>query len=145
MPTIAIILAPPAIAGTAWFTLYGERADPISMGLLGILVLMILLQLFLIRIYRTLSFTLGFWSFTFPVAAAASYAIEWFTITRFAGWQAASVAALVVATAVVVAVAVRSIILVMTVRRGARRAERPLRHADAVVEQVGDGDASRGP
>ena len=144
MPTIAIILAPPAIAGTAWFTMQGERADPVSVGLLGVLVLVVLLQLFLVGIYRRLSFTLGFWSFTFPVAAAASYVIEWFTVVRFPGWQAATIAALALGTAAVVAVGIKSIVLVMSVHRGARRAEQPLRHADTVVERAGRGDAPMG-
>src|SRR6185437_3354492 len=76
-PTCAILLAPPAVAGTAWFTINGERADLLSTVLLGLLVLMALQQVALIPRYRVLPFTLGFWSFTFPLAAAGGYGIEW--------------------------------------------------------------------
>ncbi len=94
---------------------------------------MILVQLFLIPVYRRLSFTLGFWSFTFPVAAAAAYGIEWLSLAAFDGWKIVAVLVGLVPTAVIVAVGIRSIVLVSSVRRGARRAEQSLRHADDVV------------
>ncbi|MDR6971583.1 transporter [Leifsonia shinshuensis] len=134
-PTCAILLAPPAVAGTAWFTMNGEHADAVSTALLGLLVLMALQQLALITRYRVLPFSLGFWSFTFPVAAAAGYGVEWLSIAGFAGWQLVAWLVVALPTAVVLAVAVRSLVLVTSVRRGARRAESVLRRADAAVER----------
>ncbi|MFF9562951.1 transporter [Leifsonia sp. NPDC014704] len=134
-PTCAILLAPPAVAGTAWFTINGERADPVSIALLGLLVLMALQQVALLPRYRVLPFSLGFWSFTFPLAAAGGYGIEWLSIADFAGWQAVAWLLVVIVTAVIVAIAARSLFLVTSVRRGARRAENVLRRADDLVER----------
>lgn len=136
-PTCAILLAPPAVAGTAWFTINGEHADLVSMALLGLLVLMGLQQLALLPRYRRLEFTLGFWSFTFPLAAAGGYGIQWASVAAFPGWQAVSWALIALVTVVILAVAARSLLLVTRVRRGARRAEIALRHADDAVESAG--------
>ncbi|SEA91921.1 hypothetical protein [Leifsonia sp. 21MFCrub1.1] len=134
-PTCAILLAPPAVAGTAWFTINGEQADLVSTVLLGLLVLMALQQLALLPRYRRLTFTLGFWSFTFPIAAAGAYGIEWASLAAFPGWQVVSWGLVVIVTGVILAVAVASLLLVTRVRRGAMRAEIPLRHADDAVER----------
>ena len=132
-PTLAILLAPPALGGTAWFLIAGTHRDPVSLCFLGMLAVMILLQLFLIGSYRRLQFTLGFWSFTFPVAATASYAIQWLRLDGFPGWQAVAVLLATAPTLLTLAVAIRSITLVTSVRRGARRAEQTLRKADDAV------------
>ena len=129
-PTLAILLAPPAVAGTAWFAMNGLRHDAVSTALLGLLAVMVVLQVFLVPVYRRLAFSLGFWSFTFPVTVAASYAIDWLIIAAFPGWQAIAAITAALATLLVAAIAVRSIVLVGTVRRGARRAERSLQIAD---------------
>jgi tellurite resistance protein len=133
-PTCAILLAPPAVAGTAWFTINGEHADVVSTALLGLLVLMALQQVALIPRYRRLTFTLGFWSFTFPLAAAGGYGAEWAAVEAFPGWQLAAWALVALVTAVILAVAARSVLLITSVRRGVRRAENILRHADNAVE-----------
>ncbi|MGO4592804.1 transporter [Leifsonia sp. 2TAF2] len=134
-PTCAILLAPPAVAGTAWFTMNGERADVVSVALLGLLILMALQQVALLTRYRVLPFTLGFWSFTFPLAAAGGYGIEWLSIAGFAGWQVVAWLVVALVTVTVVAIGVRSLLLVTSVRRGARRAESVLRRADTAVER----------
>ncbi|MFP3465365.1 transporter [Leifsonia sp. SIMBA_070] len=134
-PTCAILLAPPAVAGTAWFTINGEHADLVSMALLGLLVLMALQQLALLPRYRRLSFTLGFWSFTFPLAAAGGYGAEWASVAAFPGWQLVAWLLVALVTVVILAVAVRSLLLVTSVRRGVQRAEIVLRRADDAVER----------
>jgi tellurite resistance protein len=134
-PTCAILLAPPAVAGTAWFTINGERADLLSTVLLGLLVLMALQQVALIPRYRVLPFTLGFWSFTFPLAAAGGYGIEWLSIAGFPGWQVVAWLLVAVVTVVVVLVGIRSLVLITSVRRGVLRAESVLRRADNAVER----------
>lgn len=133
-PTCAILLAPPAVAGTAWFTINGEHADIVSMALLGLLVLMALQQAALIPHYRRLSFTLGFWSFTFPLAAAGGYGVEWVAVAAFPAWQVVAWLLIGLVTVVILAVAARSLLLITSVRRGVRRAENVLRHADNAVE-----------
>ncbi|MDN4598955.1 transporter [Leifsonia virtsii] len=132
-PTLAILLAPPALGGTAWFLIAGTHRDPVSLCFLGMLAIMVLLQLFLIGTYRKLQFSLGFWSLTFPVAAAASYGIQWVRLDGFPGWEPVAVLLAVVPTVLTLIVAVRSLALVTSVRRGARRAEQTLRKADDAV------------
>ena len=134
-PTLAILLAPPAVAGAAWFAMNGQHEDVVSVSLLGLLVLMAVLQLFLIPTYRRLPFSLGFWSFTFPAASAASFSIEWAGMTRFAGWQVVAFVVAGLVSLLIVAIAVRSILLVTSVRRGIRRAEQTLRRADDAAQR----------
>lgn len=132
-PTLAIVIAPPAIAGTAWFAMHGPRPDALSIGFSALLVAMVLFQIFMIGTYLRLPFTLGHWSFTFPVASAASYAIQWLRIADFPGWQVLAYAAVALSTALTLTIAVRSLLLITSVRRGVRRAEQTLRRADDVV------------
>jgi tellurite resistance protein len=135
-PTCAILLAPPAVAGTAWFTINGEHADLVSTALLGLLVLMALQQLALIPRYRTLPFTLGFWSFTFPLAAAGGYGVEWLAIADFPGWQFVAWLLVALVTVVIVLVGLRSLVLITSVRRGVLKAQSVLRRADNAVERT---------
>lgn len=134
-PTCAILLAPPAVAGIAWFTINGGEPDLISMGLLGLLVLMVLQQIALIPRYRALPFSLGFWSFTFPLAAAGGYAAQWIAIVAFPGWQVVAWLLIALVTVVIALVGIRSLVLITSVRRGVQRAESVLRRADNAVER----------
>lgn len=116
VPTLAIFVAPPAVAGTAWF-LIDATPGPIEYALSGVTVAMLLIQLALVPRYRKLPFSLGFWSFTFPFAAVAGYAIEWLDILRPAGWQGLTIAVLAGITALVTAVAGKSLqLLTRTIR-----------------------------
>ncbi len=148
-PTLAILLAPPAVAGAAWIAMNGIHQDFVIVSLLGLLALMFVVQLFLIGVYRRLPFTLGFWSFTFPTASAASFLVQWLGVSAFDGWQAAAYTAAGCVTALIAAIGIRSIILVTSVRRGARRAEQTLRRADDAAQRpsrangVQAADASR--
>lgn len=114
-PTLAILVAPPAVGGLAWFALNGGRADAIALAFAGTTVFMVLVQLALVPVFRRLSFGPGFWSFTFSWAAVATYGIHWIELERPAAaamWQWLLVAA---ATALVGAIAARSL---LALRRG---------------------------
>lgn len=134
VPTLAIIVAPPVVGGTAWFAMSGERADPVSVGFLALGIVLTLMQLALIPRYRTLPFSLGFWSFTFPFAAVARYGMEWSAVAGFPGWQLIAWALLVMVTVLIVGIAIRSVVLVSRERRGSRSAERELLAADRRIE-----------
>ncbi|THG32859.1 hypothetical protein [Naasia lichenicola] len=108
LPTLAILVAPPAVAGNAMFALgegTGARAQVI---LAALLVLMLAVQVALIPVYRHLQFSLGFWSFTFSPCAAATFAITWISIARPPGWFAWSITLVIVVTALVAVIAIRS-------------------------------------
>ena len=138
MPTLAILIAPPVVAGSAWFAMTGETDGPISQSLLALTVVMLLLQLTLVPRYLRLKFSLGFWSFTFPFAATAVYGIEWLSVVAFPDWQLFAWLLLGVVTVLIVGIGIRSLVLVLPERRGSRAAERELVVAD-------DALAARGP
>ncbi|MFD4675697.1 hypothetical protein ACFWNN_38625 [Lentzea sp. NPDC058450] len=86
-PTAMILLAPPAVGGLAWFTLNGHVVDPVADSIAGIGVVLLLMQIGMLPRYRRLKFSMGFWSFTFPLAAAVSLTEQWLAITQPAGWR----------------------------------------------------------
>jgi tellurite resistance protein len=112
VPTLAIFLAPPAVAGGAWFAIDHHTLGDIPFALAALTVLMLLLMVALIPLFRRIAFSLGFWSFTFPLAAAGRLAVGWLAITRPPGCNALIVIVVAIATAVILAIAVRSIVLV---------------------------------
>lgn len=86
-PTTAILLAPPAVGGLAWFSMNGYTVDPVAQAIAGVGVLVLLVQVAMVPRYRLLRFSLGFWSFTFPVAATVSLTEKWLEILEPAGWR----------------------------------------------------------
>ncbi|MCO8273962.1 transporter [Actinoplanes sp. TRM 88003] len=108
-PTLAILLAPPPVAGLAWFALAGPSAGAAPAALAGLGVVLALTQVALLPRYRRLTFSLGFWSFTFPAAAAAAFTFEWLEIETAPGRQAITAVLLIALTAFVGVLAVRSI------------------------------------
>jgi tellurite resistance protein len=111
-PTMAIEVAPAAVASLAWFAIHGARIDTVAAFLAGYGVLMVLAQLRLMPAYRRLTFTPSFWAFTFSWAAVATAGIIWLQSTRPAGyriWQYVVVAAV---TALIGGIAVRTVIAI---------------------------------
>ncbi|GAA4669815.1 hypothetical protein [Amycolatopsis dongchuanensis] len=109
IPTTAILLAPPAVAGIAWFSLHGHVADPVAQAIGGVGVLLVLVQAAMVPRYRRLRFTVGFWSFTFPLAAAVALAEEWLDVVRPAGWVPITGVLLALVTVFIGAIAARSV------------------------------------
>lgn len=109
VPTMMIMLAPPALGGEAWFAIEGLHSDPVADFLAATLVLLAAMQIALLPTYRRLPFSLGFWSFTFPLAAAATSTIDWMSIAHPAGWQGVDVAVLAAVTVIIAAIAARSL------------------------------------
>jgi tellurite resistance protein len=77
LPTIAIELAPPVVAGDSWFAINGGKVDTAEYVLAGLALLMLLVQLRLIPLYTRATFGPGFWAFLFPFAAAVTYGVHW--------------------------------------------------------------------
>jgi tellurite resistance protein len=80
IPTLAIEVAPPAIAGSAYFALHGLRADTVTYAIAGYAILMVLVQVRLLPLYLRLTFVPGFWSFTFSWCAVAALALHWIAL-----------------------------------------------------------------
>jgi tellurite resistance protein len=111
VPTMAIELGIPAVAGLAYFAVVGRTVNLVACVLGGYAVLMALVQLRLIPIYRRLSFTPGSWSFTFAYAAAAADALIWLAITKPPAATGYAVAVIALLTAFVSWIAFRTVAL----------------------------------
>jgi tellurite resistance protein len=110
IPTLAIEILPPAMAGNAWFELDGSRVDVIAYAIAGYTIVIAVLQLRLLPVYRRLSFTPGFWVFTFSFGAAANLVLAWLRITRPAGAAGWAVTVVTLITVLTGAVAVRTVV-----------------------------------
>ena len=110
VPTLAIEVAPPALAGSAYFTLTGNHVDAVTYGIAGYSLLMLLVQVTLLPIYRRIPFTPGFWAFTFPWTAVVAYALRWIALERPRGSVSLGAAAVAAVTVLVAAVALRSLV-----------------------------------
>ncbi|MDT7782573.1 MAG: tellurite resistance protein [Pseudonocardiales bacterium] len=108
-PTMMILLAPPAVAGISWFTLNGHEIDPVAQAMAGLGVVLLLMQAGLLPRYLRLPFSLGFWSFTFPLAAAVVLTEQWLQITQPAGWHVLTGVLVAALTVFIGGVGVRSL------------------------------------
>jgi tellurite resistance protein len=72
-------------------------------------VLLVLVQLALLPRYLRLPFSLGFWSFTFPIAAVVADAIVWLRILAPVGGAIVTVVLLAAVTLLVLSIAGRSV------------------------------------
>ena len=132
VPTMAILVAPPAVGGLAWFALAGIHADPVATMIAGLGVLFVLIQFALLPKYRRLRFSLGFWSFTFPTAAVVTDAILWAGMAGDPWSRIVPVVLLVALTALVGAIGVRSVLSVFPPSRRSG--------AEAVLSRADDAD-----
>jgi tellurite resistance protein len=115
LPTMAIELAPAAVAGNAYFLIHPGPPDTLLFALGGYAVLMTIAQIRFLPLYRTLSFTPSFWSFTFPPANMTLFALRWLELEHPAGGSAYAWILVAPITILVGAIAARTIVA------GARR------------------------
>ena len=129
VPTMAIELGIATVAGTAFFAVAGRTVSFMACALGGYAVLMALVQVRLIPVYRRLSFTPGFWSFTFAYAAAVSDALVWLAIKKPPAATGYAIAVIALLTAFVAWIAFRTVVL--AVRGQLFPAWPPVHQADA--------------
>ncbi len=108
-PTIAIMVAPPVVAGNAWFLMNAGHLDAVAAGLAGYAVLMVLAQIPLIPVYRRVPFGPGWWAFSFSYAAAFTLAVNWLAAGRVPGQQVWTTALLLVLTLGIAMLAVATV------------------------------------
>jgi tellurite resistance protein len=114
-PTLAILIAPPAVAALAWVRLGGAWTDPLALMLLGVTLFQLaLLAAQATSLFRT-PFAVSAWAYTFPLAAAASAMFAAFEggLSAASAWIGGF--ALAAASVLVVALGARTVI---AVRRG---------------------------
>ena len=114
VPSLAIEVAPPALAGLAWTALH-PAPDTVSLGLAGFGILMIVAQCRLLPVYRSVPFGPGHWSFTFPYCAAVLFALHWITVLDVPGRAVLAAVLVGVTTVFVGAVAAGTVV---ALRRG---------------------------
>jgi tellurite resistance protein len=88
LPTIAIEVAPPVVAGSSWFAINGGKVDTPAAILAGLAIWMVLVQFRLIPLYRQAPFGPGYWAFLFPTAATVTYGIHWLAAEHVHGGTA---------------------------------------------------------
>jgi len=113
LPTLVIELAPPAVAGEAYFALGGRATSTVALVLGGYAVLMALVQLRLLPVYAKLSFSPAFWAFTFSYASAAADGLDWISQKRPPGAAAYAVIIIAAITLFVGVIAVRTVNLLI--------------------------------
>lgn len=107
-PTMAIEIAPAAVASVAYLFSTGGRVDRFAAILAGYGLLMIAAQLPLLRRYLRLRFSLTTWAFTFSWAAVASTALFWIASGRPSDERIYSYLVLAAISLLIGGVAVRS-------------------------------------
>jgi tellurite resistance protein len=112
IPTMAIQLAPAAVAGNAYFLIHPGPPDLLLLALSGYAALMVIAQIRLLALYRTLSFTPSFWAFTFPPANMALFALRWLELKRPPGGNAYAWLLVAAITVLIGAIAARTIVAV---------------------------------
>jgi tellurite resistance protein len=113
LPTLAIELAPPAVAGEAYFALGGQASSPVACVLGGYAVLMALVQLRLLPVYAKLSFSPAFWAFTFAYASAAADGLDWISHKKPPGAAVYAVIILAAITLFIAVIAIRTVNLLI--------------------------------
>jgi tellurite resistance protein len=113
LPTLAIELAPPAVAGEAYFALGGRASSPVACVLGGYVVLMALVQLRFLPVYAKLSFSPAFWAFTFAYASAAADGLDWINQKRPPGAAAYAATIIAAITLFIGVIAIRTVNLLI--------------------------------
>ena len=120
---LSAYLAAPATASVAWMVSHPGPIGTLQLGLTGVLIIMLLMQVLLIGDYRKLPFSALFWVFTFPVATTANYAVRWFAVSNLPGREIYSWTILALATAFILYIAFRGIVGAITGISDKRRSD----------------------
>jgi tellurite resistance protein len=110
VPTLALLVAPAAVATLAWLDNHGDHIDVVITFLAGYGMLMVAAQLRLLPVYRRLPFTPGTWSFAFSWSAVASAAMHWLNDARPAGYSAEEYLLLAAISILIIAIAARTVL-----------------------------------
>jgi tellurite resistance protein len=128
-PTLAIEVAPAAVASLAWFQINGHQIDVVMSFLAGYGLLMVIAQLRLLPAFLRLPFMPSTWAFTFSWSAVASMALIWLQEGEGAAYRVGQYLVLAVITLFVGGIAVRSVVAIL------RRQLLPHPPAAATVER----------
>jgi tellurite resistance protein len=111
-PTMAIEVAPAAVASLAYFFAYGPHITPFVTALAGYGLLMVVAQIPLLSRYKRLKFSLATWAFTFSWAAVASTVLFWIAAEHVTGARTLAYLVLAAISVLVGAIAVRTVVAI---------------------------------
>jgi tellurite resistance protein len=110
LPTLGILVVPPAVAALAWFDGHGDHIDTMTASLGGFSLLMVLAQLRLLPLYRRLPFMPSTWSFAFAWSAVVSMGLHWLNDTRPDGYVVEEYIVIAANSVLVAAIGARTLI-----------------------------------
>ncbi|MFJ9352080.1 hypothetical protein [Streptomyces sp. NPDC101237] len=107
---MAIEVAPPVVAGNAWFAINGGRLYLVAELLAGDAVLMVLVRIGLAGTYPRVPFGRGHWAFAFSYTAAFTDGVHWLAAEQVHGQRPLTYLLPAVATPAFVALAARTVL-----------------------------------
>ena len=111
-PTIAIEVAPAAVASVAYFFMHGAHITTFVTALAGYGLLMVVAQIPLLGRYARLKFSLATWAFTFSWAAVASTLLFWIAAEHVSGGRAFSYLVLAAISVLIGTIACRTVVAI---------------------------------
>ena len=108
MPTMFIMVAPPALGFLAYMQITGQM-DNFARVLLYIAIFFIMLLFSMARTFTALDFSVSWWAFTFPMCAVTLAVLMAYKFTGFAAFSWLAVLLLSITTLVVAKVALATI------------------------------------
>ena len=112
MPTLFILIVPPAIGFTAWTALHGGKLDDFGRVLYFVGLFMTLMVISQWRKFVGLPFALTWWAFSFPLASITIASFLYFSLVGEMFFLVLAVSLYVVLVLVVATLVVRTIALV---------------------------------
>jgi tellurite resistance protein len=105
-----ILIAPPALIFSAYYSLNGEQLDAFAHGLLFAALFFTILVLSLPRLFLGLPFAVSWWAYTFPLDAMTVAALAYHAKLGNPASGALAIALLALTTAIVAAVTGRTVV-----------------------------------
>lgn len=114
-PTLAILIAPPAVAFTSWLNLNGGVLDPMARVLFGITLTFAALVLTQVPSLARLPFAISWWALSFPVAALSIATLTYGALADSAAHTVSGIGVVALLTAIIIGLVLRTS---LAIRRG---------------------------
>ena len=113
LPTLAIFIAPPAIAMTSYLRINGDDFDYIAEFLLNVAIIFAIILFALARNFYKIKFFISWWAFTFPFAALTLALLVAYEKTQFTPYYFLSFFSLVLTSCIIAFVGIKTIQVIM--------------------------------